>query len=177
MVKKISIFLAYFLFFIITLMYFTPKNSIYYLAEHKLKDYGVILSNENLKESGLSLYINKANLSVKSIESAYIDKTKISLFVIYNSVYIKGITLSNLASNFIPVHIDNIDIKYTVLNPIKIIAKAKGDFGRANIFVNLLKKVVKVHLYPSKSMLRNYHSTLNNFKKDKNGGLVYEQSF
>jgi len=177
MVKKISIFFGFTLFFIYSLIYFTPKQSVYYLAEHKLKDYGVIVSKEKVHDSGFALHINNANIFIKGISSAVAKKTKIMCLLFYNSVIVKNITLLSVAKNFIPLHIKSVYIHYSIINPINVMLNANGEFGSAFGSVNLLKRVIVIHLLPSKKMLRNYHSTLNMLKKDKNGGFVYEQSF
>jgi len=177
MVKKISLFFGFMLFFIYALIYFTPKQSLYYLAEHKLKEYDVIISKEMVRDSGFSFYINNADVSVKTISSAVIQKIKISCLIFYNSLSIKNITLTSVARNFIPLNIDTVYIHYSIIHPIKLFINAKGEFGTAYGSINILKRVILIHLSPSKKMLRNYHSTLNMLKKDKNGGFVYEQSF
>ena len=73
MVRKIFNFFIYLLFFIIAIIYFTPKIGLYYFAEQKLKPLtGVIISKEELRDNGFSLKIENANISAKGIDSAVI---------------------------------------------------------------------------------------------------------
>lgn len=177
MVRKISKFFAYFAFFVLALMYFTPKESIYYLGEDELKKFGVVISGESVKDKGLSLEIKDASLSVEAIESAKVETLDITLLFLFNSVHVQNITLSSMAANFIPVHIQDISISYNIFDPLHINAKAVGEFGEAKARVSLLDRKASLKLKASKKMQRSYSQTLNMLKRDKEGGYRYEQSF
>lgn len=176
MVKKIAKFFAYFLFFIVLLMYFTPKESLYYLAEKELKSYGVIISSEDVKDRGLWLTIEHANVSLKAIPSALIKETSIKLFGVYNSVNIDNIALSSAASSFIPLNIAHLQIKYHILNPFHITFSTHGEFGKLQGTLNVLKHTLHIDLIASRVMKRKYRNTLRNLKKNSKGEYYYDKA-
>lgn len=173
---KISRFLAYSLFFILSLMYFTPKASAYYFLEQQLKDYSVVISKEDIIDSGLSLNISDASISYKSIESANVSNMDVSLFVVYNTIHVKDITISSVAKTFMPLHVKNLDIKYSIFNPLNIVATCSGEFGEADATISIVNRVLHLTLKPSKVMLSKYKNTLKNLKKSENGEYVYEKN-
>ncbi len=177
MVKKLMKFFAYAFFFIVALMYFAPKVSAFYFLEEQLKPYGVIISSEKLNDTGFSLDIEDAVISFKSIESAKLTRANINVFVLYNTIHVEDITLSDTAASFVPLGIQKGDIRYSIVDPLHVQGEVLGDFGEADIVYDILQRSVYVTLKPSKLMLNKYRSTLRNFKKDENGEYVYEKTF
>ncbi len=175
--KKLMKFFAYVLFFIIALMYFTPKVSFFYLLEEQLKPYGVIISSEKLSDRGFSLDIDDAVISYKSIESAQVSNANIKIFVLYNSIKVKDVKLSSTVSSFVPLSVYSANIVYSVLDPFYVKGKLEGEFGEADITYEIAQKRVNIVLRPSKLMLNRYKSTLKDFKQDENGEYVYEKTF
>ncbi len=177
MVKKIALFFAYSIFFILALMYFTPKSSIYYLLETELKKHDAILSFEEVVDSGFSLKIKHANLSVKSMSSANIDEATIKIFAIYNSINIEEITLSSTAKPFVPLRVQSADIVYSIFSPLNIYAHSVGEFGEVDAIVNILDNSLHLELKPSKLMLKEFKNTLQNLEKTENREFVYDKTF
>ena len=175
--KKLAKFFAYALFFIVALMYFAPKVSAFYFLEEQLKPYGVIISSEKLSDKGLSLDIQDAVISFKSIESAQITQANIKIFVLYNAVHIEDVKLSSTAASFLPLDIQEGEIYYSIVDPLHLKGKVHGDFGEADLLYDIAQKRVYITLKPSKLMLNKYRSTLRNFKKDENGEYIYEKTF
>ena len=60
MVKKFLKFIGYFLFFIFMLIFFSPKENLYYLAEKELAKKSILISKESIKDSGFSFNIKKS---------------------------------------------------------------------------------------------------------------------
>jgi len=177
MVKKIAIFFAYLSFFMLALIYFAPKVSAYYLLETNLKSFDVIVGSENLNDNGFSLDINNAKVFVKSIESAEIENINIKLLALYNSINISGVVLSSTAKSFIPLKIQSANITHHIFNPLNINADVIGEFGEAEIVVNLLDRTLHLKLTPSSLMSKRFRNTLRNFKKSENGELIYDKTF
>jgi hypothetical protein len=169
-------FLGYALFFILALMYLMPKASIYYLFEEQMKPFSVMINNEAVKERGLGLKITDATVFIKSIESAQVGSIEVNFFALFNSVDITDVTLSSVAAAVIPVHIQEVHIRYSVLNPLQINVDGEAEAGVFHASFHLLDRVVSMNLKPSESMLKNYKSTLVNLKQSENGEYVYEKS-
>lgn len=176
MVKKITKFLAYSLFFILAFIYFAPKVSIYYFLETMLLPYAITISSEAVVDNALSLSINHANISIQSIESANIEETNVKIFALYNVIEFKNITLSKALQPFVPRHVQSANIKYTLLNPLNVLAKINGDFGEADVKFNLIERTLHLRVKPSELMLKEYKSTLQNINKNENGEGVYDKN-
>lgn len=177
MVKKILKFFAYLSFFILALIYFTPKVSIYYYLESLAKPFDVIVSSESLDDNGLSLTIKDGVVSLKSIESATVKELNIKLLGFYNSINVKDIELSSVAKSFIPLKIGSVKIRHHIFNPIVVDANVRGEFGEAIAEINLLQRTLHLVLQPSALMQKKHQSTLRNLKKSENGEYIYEKTF
>ncbi len=177
MVNKLLRFFLYFIFFILALIYFTPKNSIYYFLEKELKPYGVIISDEEVTDRAFFLEILHSNISFEKIQSVSISTTDIKIFALYNSINFKDIVLSSVAESFIPLHVENVNIIYTILSPLHILGSSYGEFGEVHMSVSILERKLHVTLIPSELMLKKYQSTLGNFVKNQNGEYEYDKVF
>ena len=177
MVKKIVIFFAYTLFFLSALMYFTPKSSIYFFLEKKLEQVDVVVSSEDIQDSGFTLHIKNADISFKSISSVDIKETNINIFAIYNSINFKDITLSSTARSFAPLKIENIKIVHSIFNPLNVKIHSVGEFGELDAEFNIVDNSIHLELKPSKVMSKNYKNTLKKLSKTENGEFVYDKTF
>lgn len=176
MVKKLTKFFGYSLFFLLALMYFTPKVSIYYFLETLLAPHAVVISSEEAVDRGFTLQINHANISFKAIESANIAEIDIKIFALYNVIHCKDITLSGAAQSFIPLHVEAATLKYSVFNPLNVVAKINGEFGEANVTFNILERALHLKVVPSDLMLKDYKNTLQNMSKNENGEYIYDKT-
>ncbi|WP_297442925.1 hypothetical protein [Sulfurimonas sp.] len=174
---KIVKFFGYVTFFLLALMYFTPKESVYYFAENELKNFKVIVSNEVVMDKGFTLELKNMDVYVASIESAKINEMQVALFGLYNKVEAKDIELSSVAASFVPLKISDVTLVYTVINPLHIELNAVGEFGEAHGVVNVLDKNLSLILKPSKLMRTSYRKTLRNLRKKADGEYEYVQNF
>lgn len=177
MVKKISLFIAYAFFFLLALMYFTPKVNLYYLLEHVLSEKSVIINNEEVSDNGFSLSITHASINVKSIESAKIEEIRVKVFGLYNSVSLQNIDLASVAASMVPTKVHSVHASYSIFDPVHLNANALGDFGEAQLSLGLLDGLLHIELKPSKKMLSSYKQTLRNLKKSKEGVYTYDKTF
>jgi len=177
MVKKMAKFFAYMLFFIFALVAFSPKSSVYYFAEQQIKKFGIVVSDEKLDETLLSLEIHNLDITAKEIDTALIKEADVTLLLVYNSVKLTKIKLSSLVESYLPSKIDSLNISYTLFNPLYITAEGVGEFGEARGQVSLLDRNASVVLKPSKVMFKKYRKSLKMFKKSENGEYVYAKTF
>lgn len=175
--KKIGLFILYTILFIGALLFFTPKESLYYFGEEQLKPLGVVLGYEEAIDHGFTLEIQHAKLYVQKIKSANIGSIDIGLFLLYNSVTANNVVLDKTFEQFFPPLVEHIEIHQSIFNPLNVNAEAIGDFGEATATVNLLERNVSVILKPSKIMLSRYKNTLRQLKKSKEGDYRYEYKF
>ena len=177
MVRKIGLFFSYFIFFVLSLMYFNPKISVYYFLENELKKHNIVVSDEVLEDHGFSLEVQNANIFVESIKSANVENIDVKMLVLYNSIDVKNISLSKVATSFMPLNIKKLSVSYMVFNPLNIKMYAVGKFGELNGVFNLLDFTFHADLKPSQLMLSKYQNSMRSFKKNKNGEYVYDKNF
>jgi len=175
--KKIALFILYTILFIGALLFFTPKESLYYYGEEQLKPLGVVLGYEEAVDHGFTLEIQHAKLYVQKIKSANIGSIDIGLFLLYNSVTVNNVVLDKTFEQFFPPLVEHVTITQSIFNPLNVNAKAVGDFGEATATVDLLERKASVVLKPSKIMLSRYKNTLRQLKKSKEGDYRYEYKF
>lgn len=164
------------LFFILSVIYLLPKINMYYALEEEILKYKVLNSKEALDDTGLSLEISNIEMSYDSIEVASIEDTKISIFGVYNIITSKNIQLTGLAASFVPINVYEVQIKYSIFNPLYLSATAHGDFGEAKAQVHLLENVLSIEVSPSQLMLEKNRVSLENFTKNDEGVYIYEKT-
>jgi hypothetical protein len=177
MVKKLMKFFAYLLFFILSLILFIPKDSVYFFVEKNLKQFDVIVSKEHLTQNFFSLDVENMEVSVKAIDAALIQKMDITLLGVYNHLSVENIKLSSLVESYLPSKVDSLEVGYSLLSPLHVLGDAKGEFGKVSLLVNLVDRNISVALKPSKLMFSKYRNSLRMFKKSKNGEYIYAKSF
>ncbi len=177
MVKKLMKFFAYSLFFMGALAVFIPKSSVYYFLEKNMKQFEVVISNETLHATALSLNIQNLEVSTKGIDTALIDEADITLLLFYNKLHFTNIKLSSIVEAYLPSKISNLDISYTIFNPLVVNLKAKGGFGVAKGTLNIMQRALNISVEPSKIMLRRYKRSMRMLKKSENGEYIYAKTF
>lgn len=162
---------------LVTVLYFIPKTNLYYKLEHVLQPHGVIIHNEHVDDRWFWLEITDAQLYVQKIESLHVNNTRVMLFGVYNQVSLKEITLAPTLGNFIPKQISMAKIHYALYDPFNIHAVALGDFGKAEVTLNLYERVLTATIDASELMRSNFSATLQNLTRDKKGAYHYEYRF
>ena len=176
MVRVVKI-LAYILFFILAVVYFLPKLNLYYFAEQELQKQKVIISKETAGEQMFSLDLQNAVFSYANIDVATISETDIRLFVLYNTLTLHDVNLSSMASAFVPLKVDTLEAKYTILNPLTIYIRAKGAFGEAYARLHIKDRNVTILLKPSSLMQKQYVNSMRKLKKNNKGEYEYAKNF
>ncbi|MFK5937060.1 MAG: hypothetical protein QM497_01575 [Sulfurimonas sp.] len=169
--------LAYILFFILAVVYFMPKSNLYYFAEQELQKQKVVISDETTQEEMFSLELQNAVLSYASVDVATISKADIGLFVLYNTITLHDVNLSSMASAFVPLHVNTLEVKYTILNPLTIYMHSKGAFGEADAMLHIKDRNITILLKPSSLMQKQYVNSMRKLKKNNNGEYEYAKNF
>lgn len=175
--KKIALYLLYTLLFFAALLFFTPKENIYYFAEEQLKPLGVTIAQEETIDHGFTLEIREAQLYVQKIKSADIGSLSVKLLGVYNHIGVSKVIVDPTFEKFFPPEIEQVDLHQSLISPLHIKATASGDFGTAEATVNLLERSASVVLKPSKLMRKRYQNTLKALSRTKEGDYHYEQKF
>ena len=173
---KVAKFFFYVIFFVGMLIFFLPKENLFYLAEKQLAQEKIYISKEVLRQKAFGLELKGASISYEGIEVANIQEADITTLLVWNKITLHDVALSSLIANYWPQKIQECEIRYTILNPLFVTAFAKGIFGEIHAEYSLKDGHVRVILHPSKVVLSKYRSSLRYFKKMKNGEYSYEKS-
>ena len=156
--KKILIFFAGFL---IGLIIFMPKDNLYFTFQKFLASQNIFINSKIKNTLTLTLYNGK--IYQNGINLASFKETTIIPFILYNKISAKDINI-----NFQNYKIKNLDITYTLLNPIKIYISGNANFGKIEGIINLFEHFIKIYIFNLND------SNLKPFlKKDKKGYYYY----
>jgi len=170
MVKRI---VGGFLLFFIFMWLLAPKQELYYLLEKKLKENDIILSNETVTDTWFGLKIKNADVYVKGIKMANTSNLQLNIFFFYNTLNVENIKIDESLQAMAPKSIDELNVKYSLLNPLNVTIDGLGSFGTASGTVALKAKQVHIDFLVAKDI-----QTIKKFlKKDKTGGWYYETSY
>lgn len=169
-------YLFYLIFFIFVLIYFLPKENIYFYAEKLLEKEKIVLSSEKVKDKGFCLSITDAIFSYESIEVANVKKLSINIFALYNSIKVDGVELTKAMGNYLPQNINEITIRYSIINPLFVTIQASGEFGNLSGDIDIYNAKMSLKLTPSNIMKNKYKNSLKYFKKDSSGEYHYDKS-
>lgn len=175
MVKLVKFF-GYLLFFVAAVLFFLPKEQLYYLAEQELQSFNVVLDKESVSARPFGLKLEDAEVIVQGIEGAVLREMHFDTYLFYSSFTLKDLTLSSAAKSFVPLKVESINASHAFWNPLFVEFDAQGEFGSLYGQVDLLERKVQLHLQPSKQMQQSFKHTLRYLKKDQNGEYNYEKA-
>jgi hypothetical protein len=175
MVKKIALFFLYTFVFLVALVAFFPKESVYYKLEKELKPYGIVISHEQLIPHFLSLELKDLEVSVQGVQGGEVEDVTITLLGLYNTLEVRNIQLSSMAKSFLPLRVEKLALKHSCLDLFNLKIEGNGEFGVVEATLNIQTRKLHLVLQPSKEMKNHYRSTLRMLKKEKNGEYVYDQ--
>jgi len=174
--KPILKALLYAFIFIMMFLFFLPKVELYYTLEKELEKQKIVLSDERIEDSGFSLHISDAKLYWNSVFGGQIEKIKLSTFLLHNSLSFENAKLNHALSSFLPGKIEYLNVRYSIINPIKVVISGNGDIGEIKGYINPFVKEIKIELNPPANMRSKYGSLLRKFKNVE-GVLVYESRY
>ena len=173
--KKILKFFIYFILLLFFVLLLLPKESLYNYLEHSLSKKKVLISNEQRNEKLLSLDINNAEIYYEGIKVANINSTSFILLLFYNEININNIKVLDSLSTIVPSSINNIKVKYSVLDYKNIDINSTGSFGEIEGKLNIITRKLIIKLKASSFMKSNYSKLLRNMRL-KDGKYIWEQN-
>ena len=169
--KKIGKALIYFILFILFFVAFSPKTLLYYKIEHLLAPQQIVISDETLQETPVSVLAKKGLVYVKDIEVGGFDSLAIYPDIFFNLIDLGGFRSNKKVSLFPAIDIERLRIFYTPFYPIKIWIKGEGNIGKISGSIDLLAKKGFVDIFTAKPI------KMLPLKKIKQGQYRYEFSY
>jgi len=166
----------YILTFIIALylgiILFMPKTNIYYKAEELLKKQGVIIDNEEIRSSIISLKLMHPIAYYQEVDFARASIIEFKPLLLVNIVEAENIELLNVAKKFLDITINKLRANHTILKPYYIKLHIVGNFGIGSGFVDLKKRLIHIDIVEPKDI-----NPIRKFLKKGKKGWYYETTF
>ncbi len=162
--------------FSISLVYFSPKKNLYYLAEKESQKKNILISNEIVKESFLGLRIQGAEIYFDGLNIAFIKNIDFTSLLFFTNIEAKDLRVSNNFKNIVPTKIEYLKLNHSLLNFNKVKVIAKGDFGKFIGEILIFDKKIIGDLKPSNIMKSKYKNILRQFRLVE-GEYKYEYKF
>ena len=169
MVKKMVIALVLIWFALLWLM---PKQELYYKLEKELAKNAVKINEKSIDEGLFSLTLNEADVYVKGIKLATVEKIDVFTVLFYTKVTVEKLALDDSLKTMAPTDVQEADGVYALWNPLNVSIDASGSFGRLEGKVALADKTVRLDFNASKGI-----EMLKPKLKQDEKGWYYETSF
>ena len=137
----ISLFVVWFAFLL-----FMPKQELYYELESELSKQGVEINEKHIAEGIFSLTVKEADIYVKGIHIAKLEKMHFFTILFYSSVNIEILKIDDSLKSFVPLDINNTVIMHSILSPFEAFITTMGSFGLAEGVVELKKRTLRIDL-------------------------------
>jgi len=154
------------------LLLFMPKIEIYYALEKVLDKQGIQLNESQMDEGLFTLTLKDVTLFAQGVKVAHIDKIDIFTLLIYTKVTAQTFVVSESLSSMMPKNADNIEVRYSILDPLHVTLNAVGSFGTLKGYIDLKEKKIHIDFVEPKD-IRTIRSSL----KKGEEGWYYETSF
>jgi hypothetical protein len=174
--KKVMRLLAYTVTMFALVLLFLPKVNLYYAAEGLLKEKNVYISDEDVYDSGFSLELTDAKFFFDKLELMKVEKTKISPWIVYNALTLDFIEINEGFSDFLPQDISSVKAEHVFYNPMHIQLSGESTDSYFTGDVDILKRVVTLHLKLGAISEKKYKTLLKKLTKE-DGGYYYEYKF
>jgi len=158
-------------------MWMMPKDKLYYQLEHLVKREHIVIDGEEVSSKGFWLEVYRPSFYFRQTPIAEAEDANLFLFGLYNTVTMTNITLGEAAETLLPSTIEHAGITYSIFRPLTLFATAKGDFGTADIKIDLMERSLSIFAKPSKVMQMDYPNTLRRLTHQEEGVYSYETSF
>ena len=151
---------------------FMPKSQLYYFGEKQLKQYGVVIGNEELNSKLGLLEILHPVAYYQGVDIARASSVKVVPLLFINKVEADNVELLNIAKKFVDIEITKLKLNQSILKPYRVKIDATGNFGIANGYANLKSRVVHIDIIEPKDI-----NSIKKYLKKGDKGWYYESKF
>lgn len=162
---------------LLMVVYFAPKQQLYYQAEAMARDLGVIFSAETARDTGFGLQLSEGTLYYQDLQIADFERINLRVLLLSNRLDVAPFEFSEAMHAFVPGGVSEASVAHHVFDPMRVHLSAKGTFGSLEGTVHLLNRELNVTLMPSDTLQQSGKAFwLKQFKKDSKGGYHYEMA-
>jgi hypothetical protein len=168
MVKKVFIVI---LSIWLAILVFMPKKELYYALEHQLEKNAIEINEKNIKENLFGLDIKGADIFYDGVKLAKASDISFKTFLFYTKIDISKIDIDDSFKSMVPFRLNDINVTYSLLSPMRANVYANGDFGDVAGYIDFNRTI---HLDFVK--VGNIKKLQRELKKTENG-WYYESKF
>lgn len=175
MIKLLLKTLFFTLVFLGIFLLFLPKQNLYFLLEKELLKKQIFISEQEIVEKYFSLNLDNIFINYNNTKLAKIQSINMTLSLFYNSVNLKNVKILYPLPVNIPSKIKNLQITYTLLNPLKIKFELRGEFGTLEVYARYTEDKILFTLQPTNRIRVQYSDILSFMQEDQEKGVfIYE---
>ena len=145
-------FFLYTILILFFLIFFAPKEQLYFYLEQKLQDNKIVIYQEKVQPTNIGIVLKDGLISYNKIFIRLFSDLSIGSYWFKTNITINNFFIDKDYKFFIPSKIDKIDISHSLLNPLNVIIVASGEFGKLNGSYDLISNKLKLNLTPSETM-------------------------
>jgi hypothetical protein len=157
----------YSILFYFVLLCFLPKESIYNYVLNELTKEKVYINQKEFTNHCTGLDIDSLKINYNSIDAVTIKSINFQSYLFYNQLNLSNITIDPSLKKFAPDTIKNMDITYSVLNPLAIQIKGGAKLFNFTGDINLIDRIILINISASKQFKRLYPTIMRQLKKVK----------
>lgn len=154
------------------LIILAPKERIYYLLEHRLSQWGIVLSGEKLHWKPFGLKITDAELYAQGIRIGKLPEADFWTLLFYSELDTGPFLLSPDIQKILDLKLSKARLVHKLWHPETVFIEAEGNFGHISGRIDLQSRKISLRLTApgEPGVLKRY------FRKDKKG-WYYERTF
>jgi len=161
-------------FFLFSLIFFLPKENLYYLGLQELQYEKIIINSKTIKDEAFTLKIKDSVIFYDEIQALKIKDINLDVYLLSNTLKISDIALDEMLQQFLPSKIKTLELSYTILDPLVVNIKANLTQAKAYGVFDITTNTIILNIKPSRQFLKLYKELLKNMKKQTNGEYQIE---
>lgn len=177
MMRAIFKYILFILFFLFAVIAFLPKEELYYFAAQKLKEEKIDFSHTMVQDKLYGIDIEDLHIFYSDIDLVEIEKLELDLFLFYNHLVINKVQLDNTAAKFAPKGLKDINVIYSVFDPLNININGRFNGGTLEGNINLLTRTLMLDISASKSFKKSYRNIVKQLKYNKESSTKQEDHY
>ena len=134
MVKKILFVLLVSWF---ALLLFMPKEELYFEPERALAKQGVEINEGSIDQGLFDLVLKDVTIYVEGVKVATVKRISLFTLLFYSKLKIEEMHTDKGLKSILSVYMEKTVLSHSVLAPLKIYMKARGDIGELKGYISL----------------------------------------
>jgi len=174
--KRLIKAFGYVIFTLLAFVWFIPKVELYYALEELLEPQGIVISHEEVEDSGFALSLIGGDVSASGVTAGHNGLMDLTLLLAYNRFEIRDFRADEALRAFVPPEITFFRVTHHLLMPHKAVIEGEGDFGKAWGEVDLIERKIVIDLELPRDVVKRYGQLIKQLKRTEEG-YRYEYTF